>query len=84
MHGCVDANAVNQTHPDTFTHIQHDVSLWFSFVVHPTSSNKHHCEEHHRHNIIISAQNTVCTKSLYFGCVYRAFKLFRPTKSNHH
>lgn len=54
---CVEAYDENQTYPNTFTHIQHDVSLWFSFVVHTTPNNKHSCKGHHKPNSLsISVQ----------------------------
>lgn len=70
---CADVNSVNQTHPDTFTHIKHDVSLRFSFVIHPTSSNKHHCQEYHRHSIIVRAVHCHVLNLLHFYWMYRKF-----------
>lgn len=80
---CTDVNSVNQTHPDTFTHIQHDVSLRFSFVVHPTSSDKHHCQEHHRHSIIVSAQDMCRTFYVSTECTENSHRTI-CTQSNHH
>lgn len=37
------AQCFNLAHPDAFGHVQHNVSLWLSLVVHTTSNDEYHC-----------------------------------------
>lgn len=72
-----DCSDANPTHPYTFAHIQHDVSLWLSFVVHTTPSNEHHCEEHQGHTVRTHLDQT----STF---LLRSSELFIRTECNHH
>lgn len=73
LNGCI--NSFNHTHPNAFTDFHHDVSLWFSFVVHWTSHNKHHWWRNHTNSIRDRSYSVVHSEPWNLSGVPRAITI---------